>query len=195
MSCIILRGQTWKERRGAGVVGGAVSFFCSHSRLSRRSRGYLLFLVCERGDWHFPLAVEAHRAVPSAPVISRGLLSWNGTKLAGAYGDSRGSSRRAACEGFADRRAAVLWDCDRLRRLVDHLITYIYTGNRSMKVIIFEASRRVKTFPCFHSTHSYRLKKSNITAAWREMYGSMLLWTVLLNGINVSPPHDLVFYY
>lgn len=147
MSSIILHGRGW---------GGEREVCCSHRRLSRHSGGYLLFLVCER-EWHFPSAVEAHLAVPSAPFISRGLLSWSGTKLAGAYRNSPGSSgRRRHIQGFSDRCAMVLWDCDRLRRLVDHLIADIYTGNGSMK-IIFEASGRVKTFPCFLCMHGYKL--------------------------------------
>lgn len=100
--------------------------------------------------------------------ISCGLLSWNGTKLAGVYRNSRGNSGTAN-QGFSDGRTAALWDCHRLRRLVDHLITYIYKGNGSMKIIIFEASGRVPTFPRLCSTHGQRLRNSNITgcSGWR----------------------------
>lgn len=43
---------------------------------------------------------------------------------------------------------------------MDHLITYIYTGNGSMK-IIFEPSEQVKTSPCFHSMHGQKLGKKS----------------------------------
>lgn len=87
--------------------------------------------------------------MPSAPFISCGLLSWNGTTLTGAYTNSCGNPGGASRQGFCDRCAAVLWDCDHLRRLVDHLITYIYPGDESVK-INFQGGRRVCIFsiPC-----------------------------------------------
>lgn len=57
---------------------------------------YLLFRVRE-SDWHFPLAVDAHLAAPSAPFISAGLLSWNGTKLTGELVEIHGGEPADEC--------------------------------------------------------------------------------------------------
>lgn len=58
--------------------------------------GYLLFRVRE-SDWHFPLAVDAHLAAPSALFISAGLLSWNGTKLTGELLEIHGGELADEC--------------------------------------------------------------------------------------------------
>lgn len=74
------------------TVGYVQQVCCSHRRLSRHSSDYLLFLLCE-GEWHFPLAAEAHLAVPSDPFISCGLLSGNRTTLAGGLIGVHGGSQ------------------------------------------------------------------------------------------------------
>ncbi|CAB1421376.1 unnamed protein product [Pleuronectes platessa] len=59
--------------------------------------------------WSAVDIIEAHLAVPSAPFISCGLLSCNGTELAEAYRNSQGIPVRRRVRTFSDRCAVVSW--------------------------------------------------------------------------------------
>ena len=102
LSCLILCG------RGGGW-GGEGSLL-QPPTLVKTLKGLFVILRLREGGWHFLLAVEAHLAVPSAPFISCVLLSWNGTKLAGAYRNSQGILVRRRVRAFSDRCALVVWD-------------------------------------------------------------------------------------
>lgn len=138
------------------------------------------------------MAAEAHPAAPFAPfhLLWFAQLKWD--KAHSGLDEFTGELQRSYIQGFSDRCAVALRDCDCLRRLVDHLITYIYKGKGGMK-IIFEASRRVTTFPCLCSMHGQKLSKSNITgcSTWRGLYGFILLWSVLLKRMNVLHSHHI----